>query len=352
MSRTPFAFGSALTRSGLRVESGAWGLIMRRRRGFWRCRARATVSERNLPRLESGDPPADDVRQDRVEFGEAGVVHLGRFRDRSRVERAEAAGGGWSRQKGKSQKSQGGAKSPKKEELRHPPTGRVGVEVLLEPTPDGKRHPDPIKPALLAPQALDDLVQALDRAGHVGRAEGDRGEGGRVERGGEEAELVDVQGAEARAEFQRRAPAEVGQLAPVAAVAEDVSSTSPGKTGPLKRPHQSDKPPSVPLAPTGPTSSANLLTSIVARSTFTPVEAAVGNAAGGGGAPTRLGEVVPPEVNERTAVWKSRPIEQSGKTAGISPTPTSRCRTAVRAGRASVSAREARVERGGEGLGR
>jgi hypothetical protein len=33
----------------------------------------------------------------------------------------------------------------------------------LEPTPDGKRHPDALEPALLAPQALDDLVQALDR---------------------------------------------------------------------------------------------------------------------------------------------------------------------------------------------
>lgn len=97
---------------------------------------------------------------------------------------------------------------------------------------------------------------------------------------------------------------------------------------PRKRAHQSDRPPKVPLAPTGPTSSANLRTSIAARSTFAPVEAAVGNAAGGGGAPTRSGEVVP-DVNERTAVWKSRPIEQSGKTAGISPTPTSRCRTAA-----------------------
>ena len=183
------------------------------------------------------------------------------------------------------------------------PTGRVGVEVLLEPTPDGKRHPDALEPALLAPQALDDLVQALDRAGHVGRAESDRGESRRVERGGQEAELVDVEGAEARAEFQCRSPAEVGQLAPIAAVAEDVSSTSPGKTGTAESlPHQSDKPPKVPLAPAGPTSSASLLTSIVARSTFAPVEAAVGNAAGGGGAPTRSGEVVPPEVNERTAV--------------------------------------------------
>lgn len=98
------------------------------------------------------------------------------------------------------------------------PTGRVGVEVLLEPTPDGKRHPHALEPALLAPQALDDLVQALDRAGHVGRAEGDRGEGGRVERRGEETELVDVEGAEARAEFERRPSAEVGQFAPVAAV--------------------------------------------------------------------------------------------------------------------------------------
>lgn len=116
--------------------------------------------------------------------------------------------------------------------------------------------------------------------------------------------MVDVEGTEARAEFERRTPAEVGQFTPVAAVAEEVSSQlAPRRPHPPppKAPYQSDRPPKVPLAPTGPTSSANLLTSIVARSTFAPVEAAVGNAAGGGGAPTRSGEVVP-DVNERTAV--------------------------------------------------
>lgn len=51
-------------------------------------------SEPKMPTSRSKDPPADDVRQDRVEFGEAGVVHLGRLRDRSGVERAEPAGGG------------------------------------------------------------------------------------------------------------------------------------------------------------------------------------------------------------------------------------------------------------------